>query len=224
MSDEGKSVPPGEPPKTESEPAPPAAAPKPPAAPPAPPAPPPPNPADEHAFTKRVKEKFPDAVVEGKLCRDDLFLTVKKDSLLDVCRFLRDDPALNFNYLSFIAGAHYPKRADAPLECVYGLYSVGKWHSVYLRVHTKEDEPIPSVTGVWPAANWNEREAYDLYGIRFEGHPGLKRILLPEWWDGYPMRKDYPMVGPDEDGVIDTVLKEAAGDGDFGPGAGSRGW
>ena len=222
MPDEKKPpVPPGEPPKTESKPAPPPAAPKPLAK---PPAPPPPNPADEHAFTKRVREKFPDAVMEAKLCRDDLFLTVTKDSLLDVCRFLKNDPGFNFNYLSFIAGAHYPKRADAPFECVYGLYSVGLWHSIYLRVHAKENEPLPSVTGIWPAADWHEREAYDLYGIRFEGHPALKRILLPEWWDGYPLRKDYPLTGPDEDGVIDTIRKEAAGEEDFGPGAGARGW
>lgn len=215
MPDETK--PPAEAPQTEAKPT---EAPKP----AAPPPPPPPNPAEKHPFYLKVKEKFPDAVTEGKLTMDCLFITAKKDALLDVCRFVKDEPSMKFNYLSFVSGAHYPARKDCPFECVYGLYSVGLWHSLYLRVRLADGESLPSVTSVWPAADWHEREAFDLYGIRFDGHPMLKRILLPDWWEGHPLRKDYPLTGPDEAGIIDTILKEAAGDEDFGPGAGARGW
>ena len=96
---------------------------------------------------------------------------------------------------------------------------------VRVKVYVSEDDMnVSSVTDVWNSANWAEREVYDMFGLNFEGHPNLRRILLPDWWEGHPLRKDYDLNGPDEEGLIDHVLKEAAGDEDFGPGSGSRGW
>src|SRR5438876_994869 len=102
--------------------------------------------------------------------------------------------ACEMKYLSNLCGAHYPDR-DEPFEVVYHLYSITKEHRLSLKVRTTEEESVPSVAGVWRTANWHEREAYDMYGIIFEGHPDLTRILLPDDWVGHPLRKDYPLEG-----------------------------
>ena len=135
-----------------------------------------------------VKAKFGDAVLEaapeGKLP----FLVVAAGSIQEVCRFLKDDPALAFDFLSAIAGVDKGEQ----LEAVYFLYSYRHFHSITIKVRAPRAEPvIPTVTPIWPAAEWHERETFDLIGIRFSGHPDLRRILLPEDWVGYPLRKDY---------------------------------
>ena len=100
---------------------------------------------------------------------------------------------------------HYPKR-EKPFEVVYHLYSVPFAKRVRLKVWLSEDEEVESVYSVWPAANWYEREVYDMFGIKFANHPDLRRILLPEDWEGYPLRKDYPLEGPP--GYREKWLKE----------------
>ena len=132
--------------------------------------------------------KIPQAVLRVEDVPGQPFAVIRRESIVDVCRFLRDDPDLRFDYCSDVCGYDDTKT----FWVVYHLYSIPKRHNAALKVDAGKDDPwAPSVCSVWPGANWHEREAYDMYGIRFEGHPDLRRILLPEDWPGYPLRKDY---------------------------------
>jgi NADH-quinone oxidoreductase subunit C len=135
----------------------------------------------------RVKEKFPS--VEPVESPGEPWLVVPKEILLDVCRFLKETPELSFDYLACQAGVD----DTASFWSVYHLYSIGKQHKAVLKVKLPHDDTasVPSVCSIWAGANWHERETFDMYGIRFEGHPDHRRILLPEDWPGYPLRKDY---------------------------------
>ena len=113
--------------------------------------------------------------------------------LVAVMTWLRDDPATRMDYLSSVTAVDWTTRAPR-FDVVYHLYSIALNHR--LTVKTGCDEGVPSVVGVWPAADWLERETYDLYGVEFLGHPDLRRIFLPEDWEGFPLRKDYPLEGP----------------------------
>jgi NADH-quinone oxidoreductase subunit C len=143
----------------------------------------------------RLRERFPDVVFrrqEGEAVRDhSVYLPV--ESLVEVCTFLRDDPDLRFSMLSWLGGVDYLPR-EPRFEVVYHLLSIPHHGRFVLKVAVADEEPrVPTVTGVWPTANWHEREAYDFYGIVFTGHPDLTRILLPEEWVGWPLRKDSPL-------------------------------
>lgn len=131
--------------------------------------------------------------------RGEVTIELPRERLVEVCEFLRDGEATRFEHLSDLSGTDYPHRRDR--ICVdYHLYSFE--HNVRLRLKvrvTVEDPHIPTVTRVWPTANFHEREVYDFFGIRFDGHPNLIRILMPEDWQGYPLRKDYPLGGVDVD-------------------------
>ena len=118
---------------------------------------------------------------------------IQTDSIVAVCDFLKDDDEAQFNYLSDLTCVHYPMRAEAPLEIVYNLYSISRNERIRLKVSLAEGAPVDSVTGVWPTANWMEREVFDLFGVSFRNHPDLRRILLPPDWEGHPLRKDYPL-------------------------------
>jgi len=118
---------------------------------------------------------------------------VEASRIVEVCEFLRSDSDAAFNYLSDLTCVHFPLRQGAPLEVVYNLYSITRNERVRLKVSITEESPPESVTEVWPAANWMEREVYDLFGVKFKNHPDLRRILLPEDWEGHPLRKDYPL-------------------------------
>src|SRR5262249_26257934 len=103
--------------------------------------------------------------------------------------FLRDDPAMQFDFMMCLSGVDYTK---GMLGVVYHLTSMQHRHKITLKVDVPADNPVlPSVTPVWGSANWHEREAFDMFGLKFTGHPDLRRILLPDDWDGYPLRKDY---------------------------------
>ncbi len=123
---------------------------------------------------------------------DEVSMVVPAERIRELCDYLRLQHG--FNYLSDLCGVHYPER-DLPFEVVYQLLSLERAESLRLKVRVKDGEPVPSVTEVWRAANWLEREAYDMFGIEFEGHPDLRRILLPEDWEGFPLRKEYPVRG-----------------------------
>lgn len=143
---------------------------------------------------KSVKDSYNSSVLETIALRDEVTHVIKKGSLLQICTFLKDNLALQFNFLSDITAVDYfPQKPR--FEVIYHLYSIAKKHRVRLKVKLDDGETIPSVTAIWSAANWAEREAYDMFGIRFEGHPELRRIYMPEDWDGFPLRKDYPLRG-----------------------------
>ncbi len=136
-----------------------------------------------------LKARFGDAVVEfqGEGFGPP-FVVVSPKSILDVARLLRDDPGLAFDSLMCLSGVDYKDR----FAVAYHLHSLRAKHRIGIKVFLPKDAPsLPSVDSVWPAANFMEREAYDLYGIVFEGSRDLRRILLPEDWEGHPLRKDY---------------------------------
>lgn len=120
----------------------------------------------------------------------DSWITVSPSVLWEVAKTLRDDKKLRFNNLMCLSGVHYQKENE--LGVTYHLHSTINDHKLVMKVRVPEDEPIvPSVESLWKTANWHEREAYDLVGIKFQGHPALLRILTPQDWEGHPLRKDY---------------------------------
>lgn len=136
------------------------------------------------------------AVVQGaKFDRDELTIWIDKGAIREVCAILRDDPACPFNYLADLTAVDwYP--SDPRFEVVYHLLSIPKKERVRLKVRLDGSSPvIESITSVWPSANFYEREVFDLFGIRFTGHPHLERLLMPDNWEGHPLRKDYPVEG-----------------------------
>jgi|SRR5688572_1271233 NADH-quinone oxidoreductase subunit C len=136
----------------------------------------------------RLRSRFPSAVQETVEPNGDPFAVVDGAQLVELCRFLKDTPELDFDYLASLGGTDDLQN----LWTVLHLYSIRRNHRLVLKVkHDRTDPKVDSLCGVWATANWHERESYDLYGIRYEGHPDLRRILLPEDWPGYPMRKDY---------------------------------
>ncbi len=145
---------------------------------------------DSAQIQKRLHEQFGAAVgpvVEGQ---SHDAVDVDAGKIGEVCEFLRSDPELKFERVSNISGVDHPE--DNKIKVVYHLHSYTLGHELVLKVDADRDNPVvATVSGVWPAANWLEREAYDLVGIDFSGHPDLRRILMPEDWIGHPLRKDY---------------------------------
>ncbi len=137
-----------------------------------------------------IKEKFPQ--LEEYKASKDLTFIVPSDILLPLMDFLYNDSMLSFSFLVDICGVDYPNR-EKRFEVVYHLYSIKHNHRICIKVPVSIDEEMPSVTSIWKGADWHEREVFDLFGIRFSNHPNLKRILLPDDWESYPLRKDYPL-------------------------------
>ena len=152
-----------------------------------------PKPADAsgHSLVKKLKSRFGDAIGEALEFIGQLSISVDGDHIVAICDFLKSDAETSFDYLSDLTCVHYPERRDAPFEIVYNLFSISNNERVRLKVRTNDS--VESVTSVWPAANWLEREVFDLFGIRFNNHPDLRRLLLPPDWEGHPLRKDYPL-------------------------------
>jgi len=149
--------------------------------------------ASDHKLVKKLKTQFDGAVGEALEFVGQVSIRIEPARIVEICNFLRDDPETSFNYLSDLTCVHYPMRHEAPLEVVYNLYSIARNERVRLKVSITESSGVDSVTGVWPSANWMEREVYDLFGVHFKNHPDLRRILLPPDWEGHPLRKDYPL-------------------------------
>ena len=143
---------------------------------------------------QKLKEKFQDSILDSYSFRGDNTVVIKKDDIAEVCRFLKSDPDLSFDFLSDLCGVDYMGR-EPRFEVVYHLFSINKHHRIRLKAMVEEGGKISSVVGIWGTADWHEREAFDMFGIVFEGHPNLTRILMPENWDGHPLRKDYPLKG-----------------------------
>lgn len=144
-----------------------------------------------------VQAGAPGAVQQVSYWVGDWTIIVAADRLLDVLRFLKDDAATSFDYCSDVTAADWPPRAKR-FDVVYCLYSTRLRHRLRVKVRVGEEDPVESVTSLWPAADWLEREVYDQFGVNIVNHPDLRRILMPEQWQGYPQRKDYPLEGPGE--------------------------
>lgn len=139
-------------------------------------------------------EKLGDALLSRKTAVGEVTLVVEVDKIGDVLTTLRDDPAFRFEVLIDICGVDWPAR-DKRFEVVYHLLSPRLNQRVRVKLDADEDTAVPSVIDVFPAANWYEREAYDMYGILFAGHPDLRRLLTDYGFQGYPLRKDFPLTG-----------------------------
>ncbi len=155
------------------------------------------NPKD---IAEKIKEKFPEQVVDVAEFRDQVSVIVKKEQVVAILRYLHDDPLLSFDHLQDLTAVDYLKKKDVRFEVVYNLYSMRYRHHIRIRAQVAENDPkIGSVVPIWAGADWHERECYDMFGIVFSGHPDLRRILMPEDWEGHPLRKDYPLKGPELD-------------------------
>jgi NADH-quinone oxidoreductase subunit C len=162
---------------------------------------------DGAAIVQRLGDRFAGAVVETHAWRGDHTLVIDRGALLDLLGTCRDDDALAFDLLTDLTAVDYlrfPGREDGPrFEVVYHLYSTRHNHRLRVKVRVDEDDAVvPTAVDVWPIANWFEREVWDMFGIRFEGHPDLRRLLMYEEFVGHPLRKDYPinrrqpLIGP----------------------------
>jgi NADH-quinone oxidoreductase subunit C len=192
-----------------SAPAPPAsAAPATPAKPPVPPKPagPAPTPWDSD-LVKKLKTHYGSAIQEASTYAGQNYLVVEKGIVRELLERLRDDD--KFDYCVDVTAVHYPKREKA-FDLIYVLYSFPNNVRVRVKAQIADSESVASVVALWPTANWLEREVYDMFGIQFEGHPDLKRILMPDGWKGFPLRKDYPITHQDEEWVQINVGIESA--------------
>lgn len=151
-------------------------------------------PENPSVLVKKLTEQFGQGIVATSVFKDEVSHLVDRSALVDICGFLKSDPDFQMNYLVDVLGVDYTP-ASPRFEVVYHLYSIPKRHRLRLKVKVGDGESVPTVTGVWPAANFPEREAYDMYGIVFDGHPNLKRIYMAADWEGFPLRKDYPLKG-----------------------------
>ena len=202
MADEPKDADaaPGTPPAMASAPASAPAAAKPvakPAAPAGPTDPPPPAGTEIPSFITRLQAAIPGAVEQVSFYVGDWTAIVSAGALLDAARYLRDTPEIAFDFCSDVTASDWPTRPQR-FDVIYCLTSTRFHWRLRLKLRAGENDPVPSVSGIWPAANWLEREVYDLFGVNFTGHPDLRRILMPDDWQGFPQRKDYPLEGPGE--------------------------
>ena len=169
----------------------------PPEAPKGPVDPPPPEDLERPAFLTALEAALPDRIQGLAYWVGDWTILITPDALLEVAAFLKDSDAGSFDYCSDLTATDWPPR-EKRFDVVYCLYSTRLRQRVRIKVQAGDGESVPSVTGLWPAANWLEREVWDMFGVDFTGHPDLRRILMPDAWQGHPQRKDYPLEGPGE--------------------------
>jgi NADH-quinone oxidoreductase subunit C len=145
------------------------------------------------ALIDRIRERFGESITEAVATLGQQVIRVKKESLIDLCRFLHDDEEALFDMCVDETAVHWPERAGQEFDIVIQLYSVPKNRRLRVKANLADGEASPSLTGIWAGTNWMEREVFDMFGIQFEGHPDLRRILLPSDWPGHPLRKEYPI-------------------------------
>ncbi len=148
-----------------------------------------------HPTAQRIQAQFPEHLIDAREAFGELTLQLRREGIAEVCRFLRDDPDLAFDHITDISSVDYPEDEER-FEVVYHFYSIRKRHRIRVKARLPEEDcTIDSLTGLWRGANFLEREVYDMMGIRFNHHPDLRRILLTDDFDGYPLRKDFPTEG-----------------------------
>jgi NADH-quinone oxidoreductase subunit C len=143
---------------------------------------------------QHISAALPDEILDSEIAYDELSLTIRREDLLKVLKFLRDDQNCQFKQLVDVCGVDFPEREER-FEVVYNLLSISHNQRIRVKLSTGEDEPVDSVASVFSSAIWFEREAFDLYGIFFADHPDLRRILTDYGFEGYPLRKDFPLTG-----------------------------
>ncbi len=153
-------------------------------------------------IAEKLQDHFPGEVLEICDFHGQVGVIVKRDRIVDILRWLRDTPEIKMDHFMDLCGVDNKKRLGGNLlrfEVVYNLYSIPLRHSIRIRAQVPENDAcIDTATGLWCGANWHERECYDLMGISFNGHPDMRRVLLPDDWVGYPLRKEYPLKGREE--------------------------
>ena len=154
--------------------------------------------AEVNLTVKKLKEKFLNSILEVTTFRNEVTVTVPKEEIFEICKFLHSDPDLQYRLLTDLCGLDFFPQTPR-FGVVYLLCSLKSNQRLRVKTRVGETESIRSVESIWKIANWYEREVYDLFGVRFEDHPDLRRILLWDGYDGYPLRKDYPAEGPDFD-------------------------
>jgi NADH-quinone oxidoreductase subunit C len=163
------------------------------------------DPDRNQLIVRKVSDRFGDALEHHELVSDMFCITVKKAFIHDVLLFLRDDKDLNYNFLTTLCGMHYPDTEQ--LSVVYHLHSFENNHRLRIKTYTGIHHPVmPTMTNIWPAANWMERETYDFFGIQFEGHPNLKRILNVDEMTAFPLRKDFPLEDQTREDKDDSMF------------------
>jgi NADH-quinone oxidoreductase subunit C len=154
------------------------------------------------AIADGLQARFPEEILQRFSFQGQIGVGIRPGRVVEILAWLRDDQALQMNHLRSLCGVDNSRRKNGGLgrfEVVYNLYSIALRHEIRLRAQLTETDPsIDSVVSLWPGADWMERETYDLMGIRFNGHPDLRRVLLPEDWEGHPLRKEYPLRGRGE--------------------------
>ncbi|MBI5050361.1 MAG: NADH-quinone oxidoreductase subunit C [Nitrospirae bacterium] len=149
-------------------------------------------------IAEAIKEIFQLEVKDIQEFRGQVSVIIKKERIHEIMKYLYDTAEFCFDYLQDLCGVDYLDKKEKRFEIVYHLYSFRHRHMIRIKAEVPEDDMfIDSVVCIWTGANWHEREAYDMYGIVFKGHPDLRRILMPEDWEGFPLRKDYPLRGPE---------------------------
>ncbi len=154
------------------------------------------NAIDSSKILSLVQASQPDAAFEVIEAFGEVTLVVPREQIVAVCQFFKTAPNFEFNFLSDLCGVDRGVEEEPRFEVNYHLFSTKYYHRLRLKVLLNEDDPdVQTVTGVWKTANWHERETFDLFGVIFDGHPDLRRILLPDEWQGYALRKDFPLRG-----------------------------
>jgi len=155
-----------------------------------------PNQTSRYADASPLRAAFADTVGEIIEALGEVTVVAKREGLVKLMTYLRDEPGLRFNFLSDVAGLDLGEFAAPRFAVVYHLYSLVHNHRLRVKVYLEEEDArVPTLCGVWKTANWLEREVYDLFGVIFDDHPDLRRILMPADYEGHPLRKDFPIKG-----------------------------
>jgi NADH-quinone oxidoreductase subunit C len=155
-----------------------------------------PNQTSRYADVSFLRPQFADTIEDIREALGEVAIAAKREGLVELMTYLRDEPRLRFNFLSDVGGLDLGEFAAPRFAVVYHLYSLVHNHRLRVKVYLEEEDArVPTVCGVWKTANWLEREVYDMFGVTFDGHPDLRRILMPADYEGYPLRKDFPIKG-----------------------------
>ena len=151
----------------------------------------------QEVLRNKLGEYFGDSIKEIKFSHGDVMVSVDRAQIVEICKRLRDDPDFSFDFCSYITAVDYSALQQTPrFEVIYQLLSLRLHHRIRVKARVPEDDPvIDTVEGVWQVANWMERETFDMFGIIFRNHSDLRRILMPDDWEGYPLRKEFPLGG-----------------------------